>query len=177
MDTIILKDLANELGMDRSHLRKYAIGHGVELLKVRVPESGNLMMLAVTPENADQIRMLRSEAGFDASQKKRAQIADEDGSFYVVCADPNRRPERIKLGFTNSTSRRMEAYRTICPSVDMLAVYPCKRSWEPAAIASIAAADGCVLVRGEVYDFDHPETAGARAEAFFGVMGNRIMAR
>ena len=51
-----LKDLATELKMDKSALRKHCVKRNVEFTKVRTRESNGQAMLAVDEETAAMIR-------------------------------------------------------------------------------------------------------------------------
>src|SRR6516162_7596309 len=53
---ISLKQLAMELGMDRSNTRKYVLKSGIRPHKRRTPDSGRQLTLALTVEEATQIR-------------------------------------------------------------------------------------------------------------------------
>lgn len=61
---VSLKQLADELGMDRSHARRYVIKLGLELVKRRTPGSGGQPALTVSAEEADFVRRTREEQGF-----------------------------------------------------------------------------------------------------------------
>ena len=56
MDYITLKDLAEDLSMDRSNLRKYVVAEGIPTFEVRNLASRGQKTLAVTQENADKVR-------------------------------------------------------------------------------------------------------------------------
>ncbi len=50
--------------MDRSHARRYVMDLGFEFVKVRTPESGNQVNLAVSIEDADRIVQKRRDDGY-----------------------------------------------------------------------------------------------------------------
>ena len=58
--TITIKELAAELGMDRSYLRRYALGIGVKLTLQPGAGLGQKPLLTVTDEGAAKIRKRRS---------------------------------------------------------------------------------------------------------------------
>ena len=58
--TITIKELAAELGMDRSYLRRYALGIGVKLTLQPGAGLGQKPLLTVTAEGAAKIRKRRS---------------------------------------------------------------------------------------------------------------------
>ena len=56
MQHITLKELAQELSMDRSNLRKYVVAEGIPTFEVRNLVSRGQKTLALTPEDADKVR-------------------------------------------------------------------------------------------------------------------------
>ena len=56
MEHITLKELAEELGMDRSNLRKYVVAEGISTFAVRNLASRGQKTLALVPEDADRVR-------------------------------------------------------------------------------------------------------------------------
>ncbi len=77
-------------------------------------------------------------------------------------------PNRVKLGFADSVERRLAEHQTAAPTAKVLRSWPCKRSWDFAAMDSITRT-GCKLVLNEVYEGDVQGFID-RAEAFFAVM-------
>ena len=57
--TITIKELAAELGMDRSYLRRFALENGIQPHLRTAPGSGRKPLLTVTPEQAAEIRKRR----------------------------------------------------------------------------------------------------------------------
>jgi hypothetical protein len=92
-DFVSLKQLATELGMDRSHARRYVLRLGFTPHKRRTPDSQNQLTLAVTIPEAEEIRNKRREAGFFESTKP---VVSEVGVFYVIRLVPELDPRRLK---------------------------------------------------------------------------------
>ena len=171
MDTVVvLRDLAEELGMDRSRLRRYVLDMGIEPARVRDQKGRNQAMLAITAEEADRVRQHRSDAGYNAGEVARIVQASQ-GFFYVARMDGQTRPNRVKFGFTLSLDSRMEAYRTSSPEVELLSSWPCKRTWESTILDSLAVKDGCVNVSGEVFDVEDIEDVLHHLTKFFELLG------
>ena len=163
-----LRDLAGELGMDRSHLRKFVLGLGIEPLRVRTEASGNQLTLAVTAQDAAWVREARQSAGFARNATRLALVANGTGYLYVVCMDREARASRVKIGFTVSLDDRMRDYRIANPGADLVCSWPARRSWEGAARDSLTVeADH---VSGEVYDCADLDGLEKRGDAFFRVM-------
>ena len=152
-EIITLKDLAAELGMDRSHLRKYTLRLGIIPQRTRTPESRNQATLAVSGSDADTIRQARVNAGFGGEAHETIKpFVQGDGLFYIVQPDPEMRPERVKLGYSTNFQERMASYTTANPDVALAANAFCKQNWEAAWIALLAGMPECTHVAGEVYD-------------------------
>src|SRR5947199_6661713 len=93
---VSLKQLARELGLDRSNTRKYVLKHGIRPHKRRTPDSASQLTLALTVEEAELIRAKRREEGFLGASKP---VSKDVGVFYVIRLIPEFDPRRIKLGF------------------------------------------------------------------------------
>jgi len=163
---VILSELAKELGMDKSNLRKYVLSKGLSFLKVRSGGNGQQVVLALTLEDAELIRESRKKEGFALA---KVIMENGNGYFYLVQAIPEYDPLRIKLGFAVDVNARLQTYRTLSPGASLVASWPCRKSWEIAAMASITR-EGCKLVTGEVYQCDDLESLLQRGEQFFSIM-------
>ena len=160
--------------MDRSHLRKFVLRMGIEPLRIRTPDSGNQVTLAVATAEADRIKAARIDAGFSLpSGEKTKTLLHGYGFFYAVLPDPELRPNRIKLGFTTSLETRFATYKTTNPEMKLLKSWPCRQSWETAAIEALTNTEDCKFVAGEVYDYDDLEKAITRGDLFFELLGEK----
>ena len=74
---ITLRDLAEELGMDRSHLRRYVLGIGIKPLRIRTKESRSQLTLCVTDLDAVKIRQARAAAGFSPGKGMVVVLRDK----------------------------------------------------------------------------------------------------
>ena len=90
------------------------------------------------------------------------------GCFYIIQLHPHALPNRLKVGYTDNLEVRVSDHRTTAPTLVVLGWWPCKRSWEAAATASITR-DGCSHLGGEVYDAA-AQGLIAQADAFFALM-------
>ena len=162
---VTLKELSKELSMDRSHLRKYVLARGISPAKIRTPESGGQLTLAITQEESEMIREFREAEGFTHS----IPAINGDGYFYVILLVPDLDPGRVKVGFASDANARLDAHRTSAPTAELFTVWPCKRCWEKSAI-DCATKEGCELIRGEVFACNDVRALVARCDAFFQVM-------
>jgi hypothetical protein len=163
---VSIKALAERLGMDRSHARRYVLKLGYTFHKRRTPDSGGQLTLCVTSAEADQIASQRADKGFFAP----TVVAISDvGVFYVIQLVPDLDPKRLKLGFAESLEQRLADHQTAAPTLRVLRTWPCKRPWERTAIDALTRI-GCRLVLNEVFECDEPDALLARGDAFFGML-------
>jgi len=168
IEYVALRDLAQELGIDRSNLRKQILssGLGLDLRKIRTKDSKGQLTLALTSEDAEMFRAARERQGFSDKPKP---VANGDGWFYVVQIMPDVEPRRVKLGFASDAQNRLNAFRTVSPSAELVKSWPCKRGWELTVIDSVTRY-GCEWLGGEVFDCDDLESLVGNCEAFFLIM-------
>lgn len=170
MDTVVtLKELAQELSLDRSNMRKYVLSRGFAPFKIRTPESRKQLTLALSAEDAEAVRESRKKEGFIQSGGYRVVADNGQGWFYLIQVVPDLAPYRIKLGFTNNVENRLQTHRTSAPTASLVRAWPCKRSWERAAIDSVTRTD-CNLVANEVFDCSNLETMILQCDNFFALM-------
>jgi hypothetical protein len=162
-DYVSIKELARRLGMDRSHARRYVLKLGYSFHKRRTPDSANQLTLCVTSAEAEEIASRRAEKGFTAST---VAALSNVGVFYVIQLVPDLDPRRLKLGFAETLEHRLSQHRTAAPTARVLRAWPCKRSWELAAIDALTR-EGCRLLLNEVFECDEPEALVKRGDAFF----------
>lgn len=163
---VSISELSREIGLDRSHTRRYALHHGFTFTKIRTLDSKNQLTLALTKEDAETLYELRRNQGFGQSG-----LPSENGHgfFYAVQPLPDLAPNRIKLGWANDPDSRLSAYKTISPDAKILKSWPCRSSWERAAIASITRAE-CKQIGVEIFHCDNVETLLKRGDDFFALM-------
>jgi len=166
LNVVLLKDLADELGLDKSNMRRYVLKQGFQPIKVRTPESRGQKTLALSNEDAEAIRALREEQGFLSI---RSINDNGKGWFYIIQLLPDLKPDRVKLGFTNSVESRLQAHRTAAPTAKVLRAWPCKRTWEVAVIDCITQVH-CSTVGFEVFDCEKLDALIEKAETFFSLM-------
>jgi hypothetical protein len=93
-DYVSLKQLSDDLGMDRSHARRYVLRHGIQPHKRRTPDSQSQLTLAVTVQEAEAIKTKRREEGFLDAAKP---VVKEVGVFHIIRLVPELDPRRTKL--------------------------------------------------------------------------------
>jgi hypothetical protein len=163
---ISIKHLAEKLGMDRSHARRYVLKLGFKPQKRRTPDSGNQLTLTVTAQEAATILKQREDQGFIGS----GLVAEsETGCFYVIQLVPELDAKRIKLGFAVDLNDRLTQHRTAAPTAKVLKSWPCKRSWEVTVIDCLSSI-GCRHILNEVFECDDLESLLKKGEELFRIL-------
>ncbi len=165
---VTIKQLAEELEMDRSHARRYVLKLDVTPTKRRTADSGGQLVLTVSKEEAEFIKKKRGEEGFLGSSKT---VDKEVGSFYVIQLVPELDENRIKLGFAGDVNQRLAQHRTSAPTARVLATWPCKRNWEKTVIDALARVEG-KLILNEVYEFADVEQIIEHGNRLFELLGD-----
>lgn len=165
-DYISIKQLASELGMDKSHARRYILNLGIQPHKRRTPESQNQKTLAVFTDEAEIIVNRRREEGFIKFNKA---ISSEIGFFYVIQLIPELDSKRIKLGFADSLDQRLNAHRTAAPIVQLLKSWPCRRTWEATVIDYLTSIE-CRSILNEVFECDNIYALVDRGDTLFSLL-------
>ncbi len=172
-DFVTIKDLSDELGIDKSNLRKFILAQGIEPLNVRTPESRGQLTLALAPEEAQAIRDIRMAQGFSPNEARNPREYNGNGVFYVIQIIPEFEPNRVKLGFASNVENRLQAHKTSAPTATLVQTWDCKRHWEDVAMAS-ATRSGCKLIANEVFLCDDLDKLLERIDSFFDQMPDLI---
>jgi hypothetical protein len=168
-DMLGISDIAKRLKIDEANVRRL-IARESGTLKIEIHRGKGLKKL-FTREDAEKLI-----ARYEAKRGGNALIDDEeseykydrDGFFYLIQLIPEALPTRIKIGYADSVERRLGEHRTAAPTAKVIKTWPCKRSWDFAAMDSITR-EGCLLVLNEVYEGD-PQGFIERGNNFFSIM-------
>ncbi|MCX7426105.1 MAG: hypothetical protein NTW96_10870 [Planctomycetia bacterium] len=163
---ISIKHLAERLGMDRSHARRYVLKLGFKPAKRRTRDSGNQLTLTVTSDEADVILEHRRAQGFAGQHNA---VETEAGVFYVIQLIPELDAKRIKLGFAVDLNDRLSQHRTAAPTAKVLKFWSCKRSWEGTVMECLVSQD-CRHILNEVFECENIEELLKRGDDLFGLL-------
>lgn len=166
IEFVSLKELADEMAIDRSVLRKYVLKMGLQPHRRRTSASAWQPTLCLLPEEADAVRLQRQTDGFSAEQKP---VRTEEGHFYVIRLVPELDHRRVKLGFAESVQERLAQHRTAAPTAELVRAWPCRRSWERTIMDAMTARD-CTLIRNEVFECHDVEALIVRGDRLFEMM-------
>jgi hypothetical protein len=164
-----IPEIAKRIKMDGSNVRRLIAREsdnlGLELHR------GKGDKLLLSREDADRlIASYESRRGTVERAGEDSSKYDRFGFFYLIQLVPEALPKRVKIGFADDVEKRLTEHRTAAPTARLLKTWPCKRSWDYAAMDSISR-EGCKLVLNEVYEGDLDGLI-ARGDAFFAVMPN-----
>lgn len=165
MELVPIRQIADELGVHKDYalrlVRRRAAALGL------APHRGRRNALFLSREDADRLardyQPRRSGSGAAENSAPRSF-----GYFYIIWLHPDDLPSRLKIGYTDNLEVRLSDHRTAAPTLRLVKSWPCKRTWEEAAKASITR-EGCRCVGGEVFDGD-VRVFVKREDAFFSIM-------
>jgi hypothetical protein len=165
---ISIKQLANQLGMDRSHARRYVLKLGFNPKKRRTADSGSQLTLTLSKDEAETVIRNRIDTGFSSAAKAVEEYA---GHFYVIQLVPELDPNRLKLGFAIDLNDRLIQHRTAAPTARIAKSWPCKRSWEITVMDCLAAAN-CRHILNEVFECNNLAELIEKGEQLFRILPN-----
>ena len=170
LDLIAVAELADELGTYRATIFKIVKRLGIQPVKRRDSERGGQQIALVTAGEATAIREAFTtgrRSGDEASAGAMAFAADE-WRFYLIQLEPEHDPGRFKVGFTTDLDGRLRHHRCSAPFTQYRKHWPCRRTWEQAAIDCMTA--GLEQLHTEVFRGPSLDEVLARGNQFFSVM-------
>lgn len=171
-DFISYKDIAKRLGIDPTTVRRLIERHSAELGIVVQKGRGNTSNAKWTHylsrEDAERLASFYESRHERTAETETGDAFQAFGYFYLIQLVPEALPNRIKIGYTDHLEKRLAEHQTAAPTAKVIGSWPCKRSWDYAAMDSITRS-GCVWVMNEVFEGD-PQGFIDRANAFFSVM-------
>ncbi len=171
-ERIAIVELADELEVRKQRIFKILPRLGIEPTQRREPTRKNQFVATVTRGEAAVIRAeLEAASTAEPSDSKAARsavYADDVGFFYLIQLEPALEPERFKLGFTMDLDGRLQKHRCSAPFSEYHSTWPCRRTWERAAIDCIA--QDCEQLHTEVFRAQSVTDFVSGANAFFAMM-------
>lgn len=174
MDKVPIRKVAEEMGVNKDYALRLVKTRSEQLgLK---PQFGKRNAVYLTRSDADRlIKDYEPRRTKPTTDGRPALRTEGFGFFYVIQLHPHDLPNRLKIGYTDSLEVRLSDHRTTAPTLKLVKSWPCKRTWEDAARASITRRE-CKHIGGEVYDGD-VHLFVQHAEAFFAVMPQPLFSR
>jgi hypothetical protein len=166
-EMIGIAEIAKRLNVDGTTIRRL-IARESDTLKLDL-HRGKGDKLLLTREDADKlIASYEARCGPISTTTEDDAKFDRYGSFYIIQLVPEALPNRVKIGYADNVAQRLSEHHTAAPTAKLLKAWPCKRSWDYAAMDSITR-EGCKLVLNEVYEGDINGFL-ERANHFFALM-------
>jgi len=162
-----IPEIAKRLSLDGGTVRRF-IARENETLKLELLRGKGDKLLLSRPDAERLIAAYEARRGPVPETEEGSPTDDRFGFFYVIQLVPEALPNRVKIGFADNVEKRLIEHRTAAPTAKILKSWPCKRSWDYAAMASITR-EGCKLVLNEVFEGDVEGFLG-RGDQFFAVM-------
>lgn len=133
--------VAEEVGLSKSNLLKLLKKLNYKTIKQRTLESGNQLCCFLDADTYSKVLEYRSE--FTKGIQHKSIV-------YIVRPDKEKRPDRIKVGFSKDFDGRLKTYKTICPDIEVLRIYELDKEMEMAFL-NVATKNG-KRVGVEVFD-------------------------
>lgn len=168
-DFLTYNELAKKLkvGIDtvRRHVSKMKDELGISPLKRKTSTSKGALVACLSLDDANLfINYFETKDKPDEESFRYSRF----GYFYIIQLIPEFDPNRVKIGFADNVDKRLNEHRTSSPTAKLVKFWPCKRSWDQAAMDSITNGN-CKLIMNEVYESDI-DSFIKRGEEFFAIM-------
>ena len=168
-ELVSISELADELGIYKQSVFKIANRIGVQTIKRRDPNRGGQQVALVSSSDATAIREAFASGRKMAEASSDAlDYSPEIGRFYLIQLEPEHDAGRFKVGFTTDLTGRLRHHRCSAPFARYLKYWPCRRSWERAAIDCTTV--NTEQLHTEVFRGASLDDVLARAERFFETM-------
>jgi hypothetical protein len=167
---IAVAELADELGTYRATIFKIAKRLGIQPVKRRDAARGGQQISLVTTIEASTIReeFSTGRRTGDQAAGDAVPLAVDEGMFYVIQLEPEHDAGRFKVGFTTDLEGRLRHHRCSAPFAQYKRNWPCRRTWERAAIDCMTA--GLEQLHTEVFRGPSLDQVLDRGDRFFSVM-------
>lgn len=165
-EMIGIPEIAKRLGVDGGTVRRFVARENETLKLTLVRGEGDKLLLS---RDADRLIVsYEARRGPIAEVEEGSPTDDRFGVFYLIQLVPEVLPNLVKIGFADNVDRRLNEHKTAAPTAKIVKSWPCKRSWDYAARASITR-EGCKLVLNEVFEGD-VQGFVEHGDQFFAVM-------
>ena len=167
MEEVSCEQIDTELGITRRHVLR------------QIQRRAEKLGIAVIRGKRNEVFLSRADADalisdYEPRRRQLPSASSEAGAkegfgfVYVIQPLPEELPLRHKLGYTDNLEQRLRDHRTAAPTLKLVKAWPCKRTWEAAALASMTRSD-CDQIGVEVYDGE-TRMFVSRAESFFDLL-------
>ncbi|MCL2413085.1 MAG: hypothetical protein FWC98_02995 [Bacteroidales bacterium] len=130
---IPIRKLASEVGRHPNKFHEWVRKHGFEIIKEKLPSSEHrgVPVSTVSEEDANTIREMIIDLNSSQTSTHRSKLG---GYFYIIQLEPDKDPNRIKLGFANDVQLRLRKHQCSAPYAKIIKTWECKSLWEKTII-------------------------------------------
>lgn len=161
---ISVAEAAKRLGRHKNSLHRLISRLGMETVRIKTEQARGQSAAHITEED---FCILSRHVGSE-SQVGEDTEAQNSGYFYIVQLEPELDPKRLKFGFATTVQDRLRKHMTAAPLSRLLGSWPCKLTWEKAAIDCLS--ENSEQLYTEVFRVEDVEMVLSRADAFFELM-------
>jgi len=164
-----LVDLANQLGFNPSGFLKVVTRRGFEPFKLK---DGRNKPYYLSAGDAEALRQkLEDEKHYRILPESEDRPTGLSG-IYALEVPAYDGSIRIKIGWSESITDRLDTYRTIVPDLRVLRVWPCSASWYERMALTWANNNG-KRIGEEVFEFQDNEASLSSLDELFASLGIR----
>ncbi len=168
-DLVSVIDVAERLGVHKQSVFKVLKRLGISHQKLRDVSRKNQFTSFITNADAERVSAeISSDSGLGSGEGQDDSdlfSSNDIGFFYLIQLEPEHDPGRFKVGFATNMKERLRKHRCSAPYSTVLKTWPCRRTWEKAAIDCVA--DPFEQIHTEVFRSNVIDEAVRRGSAFF----------
>ncbi len=166
---VSIAEVADDLQSRKQSIFRIVRRLGIQTTKQRDPDRGNQLVDLIAVTDVQSVRdALLAGRRVAASDQSSLSLDGETGYFYIIQLEPEHDRGRFKVGFTTDVEGRLAKHRCSAPFAVCLRSWPCRRTWERAAMDCVAI--GSERLHNEVFRCPDLEHVLSRGDSFFALM-------
>ncbi|MGA7979063.1 MAG: GIY-YIG nuclease family protein [Chromatiaceae bacterium] len=162
-----LVDLAAELGYSPSSFRKTVRRRGFEPFKL---QKGQSKPWYLSSEDAEALRRKLEDERYHRVVPEEETTPTGLSGTYAVEVPAYDGSVRVKIGWSDSITDRLNTYRTIVPDLRVSRIWPCSAKWYEQMALTWAENNG-KRVGQEIFEFDDNEASLSALDGLFSSFG------
>ena len=134
-DMLGFAEIAKRLNLEVTAVRRLIAREG-DALGIKI-HRGKGVKQFLTKDDAERlIASYEARRGPIQDSAEETSTFDRYGFFYIIQLVPEALPNRVKIGFADNVERRLTEHHTAAPTARVVKAWPCKRSWDYAAMTA-----------------------------------------
>jgi len=162
-----LVDLAAELGFNPAGFLKVVRRRGFEPYKLQI---GNNKPYYLSADDVNALRQKLEDEKYHRIVPEKEDVPSGISGVYAIEVPAYDCTVRIKFGWSESISDRLNTYRTIVPDLRVLRIWPCSANWYEQMTLTWAGNNG-KRIGEEVFEIEDYEVAISSLDALFASLG------